>query len=166
MKIIHLADATEYIPMLAKWFNSDWPPSSGGIGPPTDFEHEFRRCARKSELPLSLVAIDNGDPIGTVILLEQVARADPSIGPWVEGLFVVSDRRHRGVALALVAAAVNAAGSLGFQRVFIGVRAARDVYEARGWRHEHEAAHPDGPISVLSTWTTGRQSRRRSCVPG
>ena len=46
MKIIHLADATEYIPMLAKWFDSDWPPSSAGMGPATDFETRVSDVAR------------------------------------------------------------------------------------------------------------------------
>jgi GNAT superfamily N-acetyltransferase len=154
MKIVHLADATEHIPILADWFARDWPAGSSTPqdGRPVDHAADFRGCARR-ELPLNLVALDGDTPIGTVFLLESVARVRGAGGPWIEGLYVVPDRRHRGIALALVSRALEIARSLSFPRAFIGVRSAIEVYQARGWRCERMDEHPDGPITVLSRST-------------
>jgi GNAT superfamily N-acetyltransferase len=152
VKIAFLADAMEVLPEIARAFSSGWPdePVPGAPAAGRDWESDFRGCARRGEMPLNLVALAEGRPIGTVFLLQSVPRADPALGPWIEGLFVIPSRRHAGVAMALVSAALGVAWSLGRPRVLIAIRAAREVYEARGWRVEQVTTDPARPLIVLS----------------
>jgi GNAT superfamily N-acetyltransferase len=154
-RIIPLADAVELIPVLAGWVRDDWPIPQGSAPtePVADPEADFRGCARKSGLPMNFVALDRGVPVGTVFLLDKVPRETATADPWIEGLYVVPTYRHRGIALALVAAATEAAGAFGYGLVYIGVRGARSVYHARGWRFECHLAHEGEAIEVLSRST-------------
>jgi GNAT superfamily N-acetyltransferase len=152
VKIAFLADVIEVLPEIARAFSNDW--TDGGETDAStsrrDWEGDFRGCARRGEMPLNLVALAEGRPIGTVFLLQTVPRADPAVGPWIEGLFVVPSHRHAGVAMALVSAALAVARSLAQPRVHIAIRGARAVYEARGWLVEQVTTDPAGELIVLS----------------
>lgn len=158
MQIVLLADIPEMIPKLGAWFREDWTePDAGRAGDPED---DFRGCAQRDRLPVNLVALDRGEPVGTVFVLDHVDRADPALGPWIEGLFVIPERRHEGLALFLVEGAVALARRLGYPRVNMGVRAAAAYYEAAGWREVGRIAHAGGPVVHLARPTAplaGRQ---------
>lgn len=161
MDIVYLADVPHLIPALARWFREDWPLSSerDRAVADADPEADFRGSAQKSSLPLGLVAMDGEAPIGTVSILRRAFHADPGVGPWIQGLYVVPERRHRGIALSLVEAAIAVAGALGYDRILIGTRAGHAGYETRGWRFEGVQQHPEGAITVLSIASRGSRAR-------
>ena len=147
MEIIFLADCTEVIPRLAAWFRAEWPDEIGG-----DAESGFHRCTNIREIPIGLVAVDNGNPIGTVQLLKTSVSSHPHLKPWIGGLYVESRSRHRGIAARLIDAALATAKSIGVSKVYVGITAAREFYERSGWKYiEDGDAHGEHVMILAKT---------------
>ncbi len=53
---VHLVDALEALPCIARWFVAEWAPWYGPDGP-GDAESDLKACRSRSEVPLCLVAL-------------------------------------------------------------------------------------------------------------
>lgn len=145
MEIIFLADCKEVIPQLVEWFRAEWPDEIGG-----DAECGFHRCTNTSEIPVGLVAVDQGNPIGTVQLLSTSVTSHLHLKPWIAGLYVQPQWRHRGVATRLIDAALETAKAIGVSKVYVGITAARDFYERGGWKYVEEGDAHGERVIILS----------------
>lgn len=145
MDILFLADSPETIPRLAEWFRTEWPDEVGD-----DVETRFRSCTNRDEIPIGLVAVENGVPIGTVQLLSTSVHSHPHLKPWIGGLYVVSEQRHRKVASRLINTALGVAKSIEFETVYIGIQRAREFYEADGWVYEGDGKAGSETVMILS----------------
>ncbi len=64
MRIEYLADYTEHIPTLAKWFHDQW----GYLSPDRTLEEQTERVrmkANRETIPVACVAMDGDAPIGS-----------------------------------------------------------------------------------------------------
>lgn len=145
MDIRYLADFAEAIPQLAAWFRAEWPDEVGD-----DAEERFLRCTNTSRVPIGFVAVEDGRPIGTVQLLSTSVSSHRHLGPWIGGLYVANDWRHQGIATRLIDRVLGTAAQLGTAKVYIGITAAREYYENRGWIYEEEGDANGEPVLVLS----------------
>ena len=91
-------------------------------------------------LPLSLVALHAGQPIGVVNLVDNDDEQHTEWHPWLAGMVVAAPWRGRGVGSALVRALLGDARRLGFQRVYFGTDGPA-FYERLG-ALVHEAPRP------------------------
>jgi predicted N-acetyltransferase YhbS len=71
-------------------------------------------------IPLALVALHEGRPIGAINLVDNDDDDHPDWHPWLAGLVVAEPWRDRGVGSALVRALLVEAQRLGIQRVYFG----------------------------------------------
>ena len=145
VRIAHLADTPEAIPVLARWFVEEWEPYYGPAGR-GDAEHDLRLCCNRDRIPIALVALDaDGAAIGTAALKPDSMDSHRHLGPWLAALLVARDHRGEGVAAALVAAIENEARRLGFTEIYTGASGLR----RGGWRPvEGEAPTLRGPVTV------------------
>ncbi len=139
-----LADCRDMIPVLARWFRKQWSDQL-----PMDPEESFARCARRNALPQSLVAFRAQQAVGTVSVLPTSVASHPQLSPWVAALYVRPACRHAGIATQMVSAALEQAWSLGFDRIYIGIQAAREHYEKLGWRFEALGSSNGETILIL-----------------
>ena len=107
--VAYLADHRELIPELAAWFRREWPEASEKFDP----ADRLSRFSVRDSIPMSLVALDRGRPIGTVSLLLESVHSHRHLSPWVGGLYVVPERRHQGVATQLISETLRVAGVAG-----------------------------------------------------
>ena len=142
-----LADHSESIPMLADWYESEWPPYYGAEGPGearTDLES---RCNR-DEFPIGLVAADGTNVYGTAAIdLDQATGLAPS----VVGLLVWPPRRRRGIATALIQSAEFHARRLGYNRLYLSTSILGNLLLRVGWHSLREvrfANNEQGTIYV------------------
>jgi hypothetical protein len=97
MKIDYLADHKELIPILARWMHEEW----GYLYPEHTIEIRERLVAERSNkdrIPLTLVAIEDGKPVGTVCLMAHDMDTRPELTPWLASLYVEKKSpppRHR-----------------------------------------------------------------------
>jgi predicted N-acetyltransferase YhbS len=85
-----------------------------------------RMAARLAEadsadrIPLALVALHEGQPIGAINLVDNDDEDRPEWFPWLAGLVVAEPWRGRGVGSALVRALIQDARRLGIPRMYFG----------------------------------------------
>jgi predicted N-acetyltransferase YhbS len=91
--------------------------------PGTSVERMAQRLAladRPDRVPLCLVALHGGEPVGVVNLVDNDDAQHVEWTPWLAGLVVVPEWRGRGVGTALVTALLQQARALGCPRVYLG----------------------------------------------
>lgn len=127
-----LREAPGALGPLADLLRLTWP---GWYGPdgPGDALADLRARLRRAGLPLGLVALRDGAPVGTVALDATSHGARAGEAPWLVGLVVASDARGRGVGSALVAAAEARARADGAQALHATTGPALGLLRRRGW---------------------------------
>src|SRR5690348_5782256 len=112
-----IADHSEVVPTLAQWFRTQWPDYYAGRTL-EEMEQDFRRERNRDCLPLRLVALEDGELVGTIVLRERERETLPEHRPELGGLFVAAPYRERGVGTELVRGGMEAARELGYTTVW------------------------------------------------
>jgi RimJ/RimL family protein N-acetyltransferase len=138
-----LADYSDTIPTLAKWFRDQWPDYFAEWSQ-AEMEADFLEDAARERLPIRLVAFESGELVGTIILRENGNETLAEFQPELGGLYVVGSRRGQGIGSELVRAGMKVAGDLGFERVYATTSAAAGILERLGWEFVKTAVYQDG----------------------
>ena len=148
LRIIHLVEAPETVPTLARWFVEEWAPYYGPDGPGAA-EEDLVACYNRDKIPIALVAFDaESNVIGTAALKSESVGSEPGQGPWLAAFLVGRDHRGKGVGTALVEAIEKEACRLGFQTIYTSTDAAEGIYRRRGWQALNQVSSLRGPITV------------------
>jgi len=119
LKIELLADHPEALPMLKDLFESEWEPYYGAEGP-GDAETDIKNSANRTELPIAVVALVDGNVCGTAALKMESVTSYPDYFPWLAGLLVAPEQRRQGIGEQLIAKIENLAKQLGYKEIFVG----------------------------------------------
>lgn len=142
-----LADHPEAVEPLARQFYVQWPQYSVSVDAQVAL---FRTRGNRDRIPLVLVARQGAALLGTVSLLKRSVSSHSHLMPWVAALYVMPQARHAGVAMQLVSAAEQWAARLGYDTVYIGISAAEQQYQRRGWHMLGAGLAGELNVSVLS----------------
>ncbi len=118
-EIDHLFKHPEHIRVVAEWIYDEFWAGRPGYSIET-FDGLLRQANDPSRIPLSLVALHDGDPVGTVNLIESDSPSHPELHPWLAALVVVPKYRHHGIGTRLVRDCVNEARRLDVPELFLG----------------------------------------------
>lgn len=135
VRVVPLADRLDLVDVVASWHWEQW----GADDPDGSLESWTARLgswANGDAIPSLYVALDEGRPAGSVSLVAHDLPEERDLWdlwPWLSGLFVVPDRRGRGLARALVAHVEHAARHLGVSRLYLHTVDACGLYEHLGW---------------------------------
>ena len=80
----------------------------------------LRDADNPDRIPLSLLALVDGQPAGTVNLIHNDDKTRPHLHPWLAALVVVPERRGQGIGSALVRALLQEARRLGCDELYLG----------------------------------------------
>ena len=83
-------------------------------------EARLTEAADADSIPLSLVALNAGTPVGTVNLVANDNEERPDLAPWLAALLVLPDHRRQGVGSILVRALVAEATRLRVPQMYLG----------------------------------------------
>ena len=101
------------------------------------FADVLKACRERmniDHLPLALVAFDGDKLVGTVSLKPQDLEVRPELTPWLGGLFVAPEWRHRGVASLLLKRAVEEARRLKLAKLYLWTSSAEGLYRKLDWQ--------------------------------
>jgi GNAT superfamily N-acetyltransferase len=133
--IDYLANRPEFTDDLARLSWEEWRPIYQERR--QTFEHalkNYRERLNTDCLPLTLVALQSEELIGTVSLKFHDLDIRPKLDPWLGALFVLPNWRGRGVGSMLMHRAVDEAGRLNLPRLFLWTSSAEALYRKLGWR--------------------------------
>ena len=107
-----------------------------------EYERLLHTAAASGDLPVTLIAIEGSEVLGSVNILERDLPLRPELTPWLAQLFVFPKFRNKGVAAALVKAAVAEAQKLGWVTIYLYTSGTLpDFYERLGWQREEEVEY-------------------------
>jgi GNAT superfamily N-acetyltransferase len=133
-----LADHPHVLLPLAAAFAREWPEWYGVHG---DASADLLERARRTGLPVGLVALEAGRIIGSLTIAEKSVPSHPQLSPWLIGFWVEPSRRNCGIGAQLLAASCRHAYEQGIDPLYAASAAASRLFAREGW-------------SVIDTGTT------------
>jgi predicted N-acetyltransferase YhbS len=119
VEIGHLFEYPEHLGEVARWIHEEWWSNKPGHTVET-MEARLGEASDRNAIPLSLVALRSGSPVGTVNLVANDNEERPDLTPWLAALLVLPEHRGHGVGSELVRSLVKEATRLGVKRVYLG----------------------------------------------
>jgi hypothetical protein len=119
LELLKTCPQTLYI--LAEWVYHEWRSYDSSLTKKKLIE-SFSQRLNDDKIPLTLVALKNGTPVGTVSLKwedEAELRAISKANPWLGSLQVIYEERKLGLGQELLKIAKSIATSLGYQNLFL-----------------------------------------------
>lgn len=154
-KIECLADHKEFIPILARWMHEEW----GYLYPEHTFEIRkglIAERANKDRIPLTLVAIEDDEPVGTVCLMVSDMDTRPELTPWLASLYVEKSRRREGIGAKLVMAIETEAAKLGVEKLYLFTPNSENFYAGLGWSVRERTEYRGCFVSVMEKQINSR----------
>ncbi len=149
MKIDLLQKHQQHILTLASWFKEESPDYFKDKSLDDIAQEQFVLRLNDDVLPVSLIAYEGELPIGTVALLPESITTHKHLNPWLGGLHVHPEYRHKGIGSKLVRAGLEKAIALGFGCVYAGVSKAEMYYISRGWEVFERITYYEKPLTIL-----------------
>jgi len=147
-----LADHPEALESLREWFELEWAPYYGPDGP-GDATVDLRESCNREKLPIAVVAILDGEIVGTAALKAESVSTHKHLTPWLAALLVGSAFRRRGIAERLIAAIENKAQGLGFQSLYVGIGEGSgtpaSALRKRGWEFVEKGPYFVSEVSIF-----------------
>jgi len=82
---------------VAQWHFGEWGHHYPG-GTVDGWLDHIRTRMNADRIPMTVIALDDGEPIGTAALTEHDMETHRELSPWLGGVYVVPSSRGRGVA--------------------------------------------------------------------
>lgn len=151
LEIDDLFQHPELIPNVAGWIYEEfW--SDKDEYSAADLENLLRDATSAEAIPGSLIAFVDGQPAGTINLIENDDEKRPQLRPWLAALLILDNFRNRGIGSALVRAIRSRAAQLGESRLYLGTDSP-DFYRKLG-ASVHEQVTDEFCVMSLETKVT------------
>ncbi|WP_085044257.1 GNAT family N-acetyltransferase [Ensifer aridi] len=144
--IEYLESCRDMIPVCTSWTFGQWGCQAGGTFEETKREFEV---AAISSLPLTLIAIDEGIPVGMISLAECDFKGRPDLSPWLKSLYVHPFHRNKGIASLLIKRLEHEALRLGCGTLYLTTEDAKGLYIKNGWLEIDCVRTPYGDGSLM-----------------
>lgn len=164
MDIQYLGDHQEIIPILAAWIYNEWSYLYSGATL-QDFEGLLRERTNKEKLPLTLVAFEAGEPIGTVSLRSFDMETRRDLPHWLTSLYVIKPWRRRGIGSSLVVTAEKKAAELAIGKLFLFTTDAAlpgRFYSKLGWNVKEKTIYHSYPVLIIEKDLAANRDRDNS----
>jgi putative acetyltransferase len=118
-QIAHLYEHPAHVDRVARWIYAEfW--ADKEVHTPESLARYLRNAVWPEAIPLSLLALIDGEPVGTVNLIENDDDQRTHLRPWLAALVVIPGYRGRGIGSQLVRELAGHAASLGYSSVYLG----------------------------------------------
>src|SRR5262249_44722082 len=148
MRIGYLADHMHFAPKLADWHSREWADHLPGWTP-AEAEAELRTHMGQRQVPTTLVAIEDGQILGSASLLVSDLVDWDYLSPWVASVFVAPEHRGRGLGRMLVERAVLESAALDIATVYLYTAGQVEFYRRLGWEAWQPAVLNGHPVTVM-----------------
>ena len=131
MTIAPLADYPQFIPELAEAFFREWNAMDGRSL--RDNENQLRANLQRDRLPISFVAVEQDDWIGTVSVDLSDFPGPAHLSPWLACLYVKEAHRRQGLGRKLVLHTLDFARAQRIPKLYLWNHAKESLYLPLGW---------------------------------
>ncbi len=133
MSIAYLADYCDFVPIVGQWHHQQWAYLKPGQ-PADEWIVELSGFCGRRQIPSAFVAVSNGEPVGSALLIRHDMDTRKDLSPWLASVFVLPVYRERHIGSALVMRVVDEARALEIPRLYLFTEDAEPFYQRLGWR--------------------------------
>lgn len=141
--ILPLAGRPDLIPLLAGWFEAEWP-EYYATQPPGAAAATFVASDH-----CWFLALNAGTPLGVVNLRPYAIESAPEFSPGLGGLYVLPSARRQGLGGRLIEAVSIEARARDCERLFAATATAAPLFRRLGWRERDTVVHDGEPLTIL-----------------
>lgn len=148
MHIDYLAHHLELLPTLAAWHHAQW----GYLHPGDTVEDRERRLGRQAQtdgVPLVVVALEEGQPLGSASIVAHDMDTHPEWTPWLASVFVAPPYRGRGIGTALVERIEDEARRMDVESLYLYTPDRPTFYQRLGWHPLSREAYRGDAVTVM-----------------
>lgn len=149
MKIEYLADNESSLPIIANWYCAEW----GRFTREKEIE-QLKKYLNKSKIPLILLAVDNGEPMGVAQIKYHEMSIYPEKTYWLGGIYVAKAHRGKGIGKKLVIEATVIAKKLNIMTLYLQTEdLSGGLYRQLGWRPIEQVNYHGVDVLVMERKT-------------
>lgn len=148
MEIRPLPADPKIIEQVAGWLFREW----GHLSPGASLERGIERLSKRVGsvgIPVTLVAFEGEQPIGTASLVADDMKTRPQLTPWLASVYVHPEMRSRGVGSALCKAIIVELNRLGLERAYLFTPTKETFYQRLGWQTLEKDTYRDEQVTVM-----------------
>ena len=149
VRISYLIEHPKYVRQLAQWLFEEWDSIIGEKTVDVRIK-KLKAHMKRDQLPIAWVAHANGQLLGSASLREHDLEGREDLTPWLGGVFVGAQFRHRGIGRALCATVETAARSRGVQTLHLFTLDKQAWYAQQGWTVVAPCVWHDRPGDIMS----------------
>ena len=149
MQIEYLADHPEALPILARWLHEEW----GHLRPGDSIEARqarLRNFSNRDRIPLTVVALDDGELLGSASLVAHDMETRMELTPWLAGVFVAKRYRRKGIGGELVRRIMAEAGKLNVPLLYLYTVHSEKFYAGLGWTFQERTAYREQQVVIMT----------------
>jgi GNAT superfamily N-acetyltransferase len=147
VRICHLADYPEALPVVKAWFETEWPDYYGPAGP-GDAEQDLLVYSSRGKLPVGLVAFYDDQLCGVAALKPESISTHTHLCPWAAAGLVLRRFRRKGIGASLVSALEDVARDLRHPTIYSGTSTAVGLLTRNGWQLMERVRHNGEEVSI------------------
>jgi predicted N-acetyltransferase YhbS len=147
VRIEHLADHPQHLAALAAWHQAQF----GYLNTSVTVEQRMERLrasAQKGKLPMTFVAVCEGQLLGSASLLPQTI-THSHLSPWLSSVYVAPDHRNKGIGSALVRHVVQEAAGMGMDKVYLFTPNSEALYARLGWKALEHTEYQGHRLTIM-----------------
>jgi predicted N-acetyltransferase YhbS len=148
MQFININTQPEHIPEVAEWLFKEW----GHLSPGSTLEQRIQRLqerGRDTELPVTFIAVEDGQAVGTVSLVPHDMEIRMNLTPWMASVFVKPEARGRGIGSQLVTFAEEEARRRGISPLYLFTPNKQRMYARLGWTAIEEVEYRGERVTIM-----------------
>lgn len=149
MTIDYLADHPEALDTIVQWTHQEWGHVRGG----ETLEQRRARFAgslNRDRIPLTVVALENGEVLGSASLIAHDMETRMELTPWLASVFVGEQFRRRGIGAQLVRRIMSEAAKLKVPLLYLYTVHSERFYVALGWSLLERTSYLNHEIVIMT----------------
>ena len=143
-----LSECPEHLETVGRWIYEEW--WRKRCDSPEVVFGWLRNHIKLDTVPYSVVALAEGEPVGSCCVIENDCVHRPQYTPWVAAVYVKPDFRRQGVASTMLSEVAWIAARAHIKNLFIDCLAVTaSVYEKNGWAiYEREVGDKESVVML------------------
>ncbi|PSJ72516.1 hypothetical protein C7N43_33810 [Sphingobacteriales bacterium UPWRP_1] len=149
IQVLYLQQKPETALLLAQWFKAAWPDFYAAVSEQS-IAAGFLERTNTNKIPMALLALNNHNQItGTVSITHHSITTRPNLGPWLSGLYVHPQYRHKGIATQLIKTVETMAPQLGCSCLYAGTSVVPQLFKQLNWEETEITPYHGQQLSIF-----------------
>ncbi|WP_108446693.1 GNAT family N-acetyltransferase [Halomonas denitrificans] len=148
LRLARIAPSSPHVATLAGWAHAEWGHLHPGRGLAAAVE-AFRDECGPAGVPSVFAALAGERPVGMASLVVDDMSDRPELTPWLASVYVLPERRGRGLASTLVRRVEEEARAHGIARCFLYTPDQQALYRRLGWREREARDYGGEAVTIM-----------------